>query len=375
MRKRICSLILVLFLLLPGVSATAEGCGAKAMIVYEPRTGTVLAEKNADEELLVASTTKIMTALVVLEHCALTDRVTVTAKQAGVEGSAVCLRPGEAYTVEELLCGIILASGNDAALALAEHTAGSMEAFAALMNEKCAELGLTHSHFVNPHGLDADGHYSSARDLAVLTAAAMENPDFCRIFSMQRCEIHGTIYYNHNKLLGSCEGCIGGKTGYTAAAGRVLVSCVERNGFRLICVTISDPDDWLDHRAAYDAAFAAYRYIPLPMKHWAEMEINSGVRACVPLACSVPGIVLPADAEAEIRTQLPRFVFAPVKSNAVLGRVTVCVDDEKLLSADIYCALDVDFDQSVPLSAREKFRRGWEMYCRYGIYRVYPMCY
>lgn len=377
MRKRMISaaMLLVCIVALPVLPAAAEDCSARSMIVYEPRTGTVLAEQNADEELLVASTTKIMTALVVLEHCALQETVTATAAQAAVEGSSMYLKAGETYTVEELLYGLILASGNDAAAALAEHTAGSCESFAKLMNDKCAALGLQHSHFANPHGLDAEGHYSSARDLAVITAAAMENPDFCRIFSTRHYTVHGVSYENHNKLLSSCEGCIGGKTGYTKAAGRVLVSCAERNGFRLICVTISDVNDWEDHRSAYDAAFGQYRYVSLPEEHWREIEVNSGCSASVPLCCGVPGVVLPKNVTAVIRTELPRFVFAPILPGQELGRVTVTADGKKLFTAPVYCAAGTELDAAVPLTARERFQRGWDLYCRYGIYRVYPMYY
>ena len=353
----------------------AADCSAKAMILYEPRTGTVLSERSADMELPVASTTKIMTALTVLERCALDETVTVTAAQAATEGSSMYLKAGERYTVEELLYGLLLASGNDAAVALAEHCAGSCTDFAALMNENCAALGLRHSHFANPHGLDAEGHYSSARDLAILTAAAMENPDFCRIFSTESARVHGVLYTNHNKLLKSCPGCIGGKTGYTSKAGRVLVSCVEREGLRLICVTVSDPDDWLDHAAAYDAAFAEYRYIPLPERQHMTLPVNSGVAAEVPLCCGVPGLVAPKSAELRIRTELPRFVFAPVSAGDVLGRITVFSDGKKLLSTPILCALENEQDQSVPLSLKEKLRRGWSLYCRYGVNRVYPMNY
>ena len=236
----------------------AEAISAKAAIVYEPVTGTVLYEKCADEPMLIASTTKIMTAMVVLENCDLQEKVDITSAHAAVEGSSMYLRPGGNYTVEDLLYGLMLASGNDAAAALADHTAGSMEAFAEKMNERAGELGLQNTHFANSHGLDAQGHYGPARDLAILTSAAMENETFREIFATASYEVGGVSYYNHNKLLSSCPGCIGGKTGYTEKAGRSLVSCVEREGMELICVTISDPRDWEDHAFLYDKCFGEY---------------------------------------------------------------------------------------------------------------------
>jgi len=375
MKKRLIALLLAVLMLSAPVLAAEPEYSAQAMILYAPDTDTVLFEKNADAEMLIASTTKIMTALVVLEHCALDETVCPTAEQAGVEGSSMYLRVGEPYTVEELLCGLMLASGNDAALALAEHTAGSAEAFAGLMNEKCRALGLKHTHFINPHGLDAEGHYSSASDLARITAEAMKNPEFCRFFSARQMIAHGVCYTNHNKLLGSYDGCTGGKTGYTKAAGRVLVSGAERDGLRLICVTISAPDDWTDHRNAYDAAFARYRFVPLPQSAWSRMVVLSGTAEAVSLGCGVPGVLVEKTAEAVITAELPRFVFAPVCAGDQVGRVRVTVDGVQVLSAPIFAQTCAEQDPSVPLTARERLRRGWQQYCKYSRYEVYPVIF
>ncbi|MBR1497243.1 MAG: D-alanyl-D-alanine carboxypeptidase [Oscillospiraceae bacterium] len=330
---------------------------AASAIVLEPRTGTVLYEKAPDERMLVASTTKLMTALVVLEHCPLDDIVVPTAAHAAVEGSSMLLKPGERYTVEELLYGLLLASGNDAAAALADHCAGGMEAFAALMNDRVETLGLQNTHFANSHGLDAPEHYSSARDLAAITAAAMENPVFCRMFASESYTTHGITYYNHNRLLGSCPGCVGGKTGYTRAAGRVLVSVVEREGMRLICVTISDPDDWADHAALYDAMFARWRYQTLPAEGWARVETLSGTQAYVRLDCDLKGMVLPKDSEVRLKARLPRFVYAPVMAGERAGSAGVYVDGALAVTAELRYGETVSLDRAVPLSAWERFRR------------------
>ena len=247
--------LLRLCLLLCIVPAVAEAVevSATAAVLLDADTGQLLYEKNGDEQMLIASTTKIMTALVALEQAEPDDTVAVT-REHMAEGSSMYLKPGETVRVEELLYGLLLCSGNDAALALTE-CAGGLEPFVALMNEKAAALGMTHTSFANPNGLDAEGHYSTARDMAVLAAAAMEEPTFRRICSSRAVTIGQRTMENHNRLLRQVEGCIGLKTGYTKAAGRTLVSCAERCGCRLIAVTLRDSDDWADHAALYEYGF------------------------------------------------------------------------------------------------------------------------
>ncbi|MGN1002271.1 MAG: D-alanyl-D-alanine carboxypeptidase family protein [Oscillospiraceae bacterium] len=348
------------------INVSAAEVSAASAIVYEPVTGTVLYEKAPDEQMLIASTTKIMTALVVLENCALDETVEVKPEHAAVEGSSMYLKPGEEYTVEELLYGLMLASGNDAAAALADHTAGSMEAFAALMNEKCDELGLENTHFVNSHGLDAEGHYSSARDLALITAAAMENEIFCRIFSTKTYSTHGLSYVNHNKLLSTCEGCTGGKTGYTDAAGRILVSTAEREGMTLICVTISDPRDWEDHKALYDACFGAYRFLDL--RPCGEMSVISGKRDSVGLVSETAGLLVEKAAETELRYYLPSFVFAPVRRGEEAGRVELYVDGVLEQSCALSYADTVVENKEQLLSTWERLGRAMGKTSAKGIY-------
>ena len=194
-----------------------------------------------------------LTALVALERAKLTDTITVTASHM-VEGSSMYLKPGETVTVEELLYGLMLCSGNDAALALAD-CCGGLDAFVQAMNEKAAALGMKDTSFANPNGLDDENHYSTARDMAVLAAYAAEDPTFRRICSTKTATVGGRSMTNHNKLLRQIEGCIGMKTGYTKAAGRTLVSCAERQGRRLVAVTLCDGNDWADHAALYEFGF------------------------------------------------------------------------------------------------------------------------
>ena len=242
----------LIFCITPAVAEALE-VSATAAVLMDADMGQVLYEKNGDRQMLIASTTKIMTALVVLEHAAPDDVITVTPDHMA-EGSSMYLKAGETVRVEELLYGLLLCSGNDAALALTE-CAGGLTPFVALMNEKAAALGMARTSFANPNGLDSDGHYSTARDMAVLAAAAVENPTFRRICSSRSVTIGQRTMENHNRLLRQMEGCVGLKTGYTQAAGRTLVSCTERDGCRLVAVTLQDGNDWADHAALYDYGF------------------------------------------------------------------------------------------------------------------------
>ena len=222
--------------------------------------GEVLFDKNADERLPMASTTKIMTCILAIENCDLDEVITVTPASAGIEGSSLYMKEGDVTTVRDMLYAAMLRSANDAASALAIHVSWSEEEFAALMNDKAGSLGMNDTHFTNPHGLPDKEHYTSARDFARLAAYAMENETFAKIASTQEyvVTINGEDrkpIKNHNRLLFTYDGCIGVKTGYTRSSGRCLVSAAERDGVRLICVTLSDSNDWRDHTALLDYGF------------------------------------------------------------------------------------------------------------------------
>lgn len=233
----------------------APGVSAKAAILLDADSGQVVFEKNADEPGLIASTTKIMTALLICESEDLSREVTVPDAAVGIEGSSLYLQKGERLTVEALLYGMMLHSGNDAAAALAILSAGSVERFVERMNLRARGLWLPDIHFANPSGLDDEGNYASARSLALLTAEAMKNERFRTVVGTKTAVYGGRSLTNHNKLLWQYPGALGVKTGYTKQAGRILVSCAERNGRRLVCVTMNDPDDWRDHKALLDYGF------------------------------------------------------------------------------------------------------------------------
>jgi len=236
----------------------AVSTSATSAILMDADSGRVLYEQNADRKMLIASTTKIMTALVALRNGNLSDEVKVSKNAAYTEGSSMYLKVGETLTLETLLYGLMLCSGNDAAVAIAEHIGGNVDQFARMMNEEAQALGMTSSSFANPNGLDHEAHYSTARDMANLARAAMENETLVRIVSTKQITIGGRTMSNHNKLLSYQDGCLGLKTGYTKAAGRTLVSCAEKNGQRLIAVTLQDGNDWVDHQVLYDYGFSAY---------------------------------------------------------------------------------------------------------------------
>lgn len=344
------------------IPARAElAVSAKAAILMHADSGRVLYEKNADEHMLIASTTKIMTAIVVLEHCELDDLVEVDSRSAGIEGSSMYLKAGESYTVEDLLYGLLLVSGNDAASALALHVADSMEEFAELMNAKAAELGMTESSFKNAHGLDEEGHYSTARDMAKLAAYCMGNEDFARIAGTVSNTVGEQTLVNHNRLLREYDGCLGLKTGYTMAAGRTLVTCAERDGARYVCVTLNDPDDWDDHKALYDWAFANYSFaevIPAGLSY--EVPLISGAEMTAPAETEGAAYALIKNGESfDMELELPAFAFAPISEGERAGRAVACSDGQEIASVRIVYSEDVEVDRELKLTPGERFLRFW----------------
>ncbi len=240
-------------------SAYAFGTSAESSIVISMDTRQILYNDNAFEKMGMASTTKIMTALVALENGNTSDIFTVSKNAQNQEGSSIYLRTNDKITLEALLYGLMLNSGNDAAVAIAEGIGGSVESFVKMMNEKAKEIGCRNTQFKNPNGLSDPEHYSTAYDLALIMAYAMENEEFAKIVSTKEYQIKNensvTYLRNHNKLLWQTKECIGGKTGFTKANGRCLVSCAEKDGVRIVAVTLNAHNDWNDHKSLYDYAF------------------------------------------------------------------------------------------------------------------------
>ncbi len=314
----------VLFLQSP-----VRAVSAQKALVLDAVTGRVLYEKNADQQALIASTTKIMTALIVCERCNVLDRMRIPKEAVGIEGSSMYLKEGEILTLQELLYGLMLSSGNDAAVALAIYCGGTVEGFAELMNDKAHALGLRNTHFENPNGLDSPGHYSTARDLAVLAAYAMENPIFYKTVSARTVTVGIRQLRNHNKLLWQVEGADGVKTGFTRAAGRILVSSATRDGRRLICVTLNDPNDWADHAALLEEGFSRYavRRIVSAGDRIGVLEVESGSENHVEvLAAADLEFPLAEDEHPVMVLPGPGFVYSPVTEGADAGFAYVLID-------------------------------------------------
>lgn len=329
---------------------------AHSAILICADTGDVLYENNADEQMLIASTTKIMTAIVALENCDLTEKVTVDTEWCCIEGSSMYLEAGKSYTVKELLTGMLVTSGNDAATAISCHVAGSESEFAKLMNEKAAELGMTNSSFENPHGLDAEKQYSTARDMATLARYCMENPVFRELVSTKSATIGELTFINHNKLLWNCDGCIGIKTGYTIAAGRTLVSCCERGGMRLICVTLNAPDDWNDHTALYDWGFSNYSLTVIDNSSFSMLiPTVSGVNDYAALTVENRLVFLnKPDNTVSVETEAPRFLFAGGLEGEKVGKIRIYVNGELAAEENLVYTVSNDIDVNHKLSLGER---------------------
>lgn len=333
----------------------AVSVGAHSAALMCAESGELLYELSPDELRPMASTTKIMTALVAIENASLDTVATVSPDAVGIIGSSVYLRDGEQITLESLLYALLLESANDAATQIAITVGGDEAGFVAMMNEKAKQLGLSHTHFSNPHGLDSDGHYTTARELAAIAAAALENETFAEMAGTYKKVIStedgsiSRLLVNHNRMLRSYDGAIGVKTGYTSGAGRCLVSAARRDGVTLIAVTLDDHRDWADHTAMLDAGFAAYSErilcgaggltytLPLEGAEENSLTVSNGDSAAV---------VLPRGAELRQVVELPRFVFAPVRSGQTLGAVHYYVGEREVASVPLRAQQSAEEKQS-----------------------------
>ena len=330
------------------LTVSAAGTSAKACVVMEAGSGRMLYSKNPDERLPEASTTKIMTALVVAENADADTVVQVPEQAQGVEGSSVYLRAGEHLTVKELLYGLMLQSGNDCAVALALTVGGSIENFAAMMNDKAAALGCRNTNFVNPHGLPDDNHYTSARDLAVISAAAMNNPLVKEIVSTKKINIsnegygYDRVIVNKNKILSSFEGANGVKTGYTKKAGRCFVGAAERNGMQLIAVVLNCGPMFEESMSLMDEMFDKYE-----MKNLAEgvaipkcVAVKKGRSGSVKVACEREmrfPLKKDGSENGKIRRTLNMtdVLKAPVGKGDKAGELKVSFDNRLIFSSNI----------------------------------------
>ncbi len=303
-------------------------CSASAQsgsfLIMDGRTLDVLEGENADQRLPMASTTKVMTALVTLDTVGLSEKVSVPPEAVGVEGSSLYVKAGEIYTVEELLYALLLQSANDCAAVLAWYAGGEdVKVFVEKMNQKATELGLKDTHFANPHGLSAEGHYTTARELAVIMAEALKNKDFCRITGAKKYTIGNKTVVNHNRLLSLYPACIGGKTGYTMEAGRCLVTAAQREGTTLICVTLGRRDDWNIHTSAYEKWFSSLETVSLAEKGAVSVKLpvaGGGIVSAINND-AVTARLFQYDGSAETRVIAPSFLYGEKATGAVVGTV------------------------------------------------------
>lgn len=332
MRKKLIPVLLfaVLCLLIPmqrndAFHAASAQSEARAECVVEVSSRRVLHAMNAETPLPNASTTKILTAIMIIDDCDLSETVEIPPQAAGTEGSSIYLKAGERYTVEELLYGLMLRSGNDAAVTLALHHSGSIAAFAQAMNEKAAMLGATDSHFVNPHGLPDKRHKTTARDLAFIAAYAMQNETFRTIVSTKYYAPRG--WYNKNKMLASYEGANGIKTGFTADAGRCLVTSARRNDMTLVSVVLGCPQMYERTAELLDGAFENYSVTQLADPAMLPPNVGMPCTFCYPLR---------RDEFSLVRTELHIPEPVPEKKGAIAGYVEIFLANNLIFSQNLY---------------------------------------
>jgi len=308
---------------------------AKSAIAIEWTTGKILFEKNKDLRLPMASTTKIMTAILTIENCDLNKEIEIPPQAIGVPGSSIYLEKGERLKIIELLYGLMLASGNDAAVALAISICGDVKKFVNLMNKKAKELGLQNTVFSSPHGLEEGRHYTTAYDLACLTAYAMRNQTFREIVSTTQKEIRWTtrpynrILKNKNKMLKSYQGAEGVKTGFTKRAGRCLVTSVYRDGFRVICVVLNAPDMWNDTRKILDFAYQNYKFLKVDRGEMGYLKVKNSKENWVKLGITEQkSFVLTKDQYPSLNVVISNKISAPVKKYTKIGKIEIKYDHQ-----------------------------------------------
>lgn len=344
----ICLMLFVVF------NVSAEGVtslSAQSAVLIEQSTGRVLFDKNCEKRMKPASTTKILTAICALEYGNLDDIVTVSKNAACQEGSSMYLNEGEKIKLEDLIYGLMLNSGNDAAVAIAEYISKDTIKFSKLMNEKAVDIGAYNSNFVTPNGLDDENHYVTAKDLALITASALENEKFCEIVKTRNKVItteNGNKKYltNHNKMLSLYNGCIGVKTGFTKASGRTLVTASDNNGIKLIAVTLNASDDWNDHKKLLDFGNSRVRKINIldKEKEVFDAVVKNGVKSGVKLKCENGYSDIEIDGNKdkfELKYNVKK-LKAPVMKNEIAGSVEVYKNGEKVFKTNLRSLESVD---------------------------------
>ncbi len=353
----------------PPAKAAPEGGTSSAAVVLETGTNRVLFESNPNAQMPMASTTKIMTALVALEYGNLDDKVVIPREAVGIEGSSIYLKEGEVLSLEQLLYGLMLSSGNDVAVAVACHVGGSVEGFVDMMNTKAMEIGAENTCFINPNGLHDDNHYTTAYDLALITSCALKNPEFQKICSTQYKEIPGPegtprTLKNKNKLLWQYEGGNGVKTGYTKAAGKCLVASAKREDMQVVCVVLNSSSMFIQSMALMDEAFECFDNVPVLSEGEPLGTIPvEGANVDSVTICMDEEIRLPLTKEEEneinVRVSMVPKLKAPVEAGLPLGRLEVFIGETKVME------MGITLEDTIPEKAwgdwLHEIVRGWRL--------------
>lgn len=351
----------IFFSLCLNVNATEISLSAKSAILINALTNEVVYEKNAYEKRGMASTTKIMTALLAIEKGNLQKTYVAKDEDVRIEGTSIALKAGDRITLETLICGMLLESGNDAANVTARVIGKSREKFVSLMNQKAKEIGMENTHFENPSGLTEEGHFSTAYDMALLGSFAIKNKQFRDLCSLSSLRVsYGNPEYqrtfkNHNKLLNSVEGAFGIKTGFTKASGRCLVSAAERDGVTLVAVTLSAPDDWNDHKTLFEYGFEKVKVYETEFnteKIKIDVVGSDNNRIDVKLKKQLTYTALNEEINPEIVVLCDGFLYSEVKKGDRVGCVKVFSGNGNLL-----CESDLISTENAPMNFTEKEKR------------------
>lgn len=337
-------------MLISHINCSCADISASKAVVINADTKEILYEKNAHKKASMASTTKMLTSIIAIESGKLDGEVTATAECLS-EGSSIGLKDGYKLSLKDLVYGMLLESGNDAANLCAIYLGNNFDGFANIMNKKAKEIGMTNSNFVTPSGLDADSHYSTAYDMALLGAYCIDNPIFREICSKKDYDITliepkiNLNFYNHNKLLTSCEGVFGIKTGFTRKSGRCLVSACERDGATLVCATLNAPDDWNDHKTLYDSVFAELNKSTISFCEINEINVYGGQKQKIKVECKDFAYHFKENDDIYIKASIPPIIYAPIGKGEIIGKVQYLTNKGTIHTSYIYSCEDVSLGE------------------------------
>lgn len=378
-KKAVCvivALITAVFFSITTAFAVSNGdkpnISAQTYVLYCVNNNKVYCSKNENQKMKPASTTKILTSLIALEYADANNKCVKFTKEMTAEGSSMYLEIGNVVKLSDLAAGMMMASGNDAANATALSVSGSFEKFSELMNIKAKQIGMKNSHFVTPSGLDDENHYSTAFDMALLMSYALENENFAKLTSQKSFTVDfiepkdkRTTYANHNRLLSLYKNCIGGKTGYTMAAGRCLVSAAEKDGLTFVCVTMNDRNDWNDHIALYNYAFENYACIECDdSEFYADVNCVGGEKDVVTISGEkAESIVIPYSEKENVEKNIyiNDFYYAPFKSGDELGRIEYVLNGKVVAKTSLTACENNNYiikKKSIITKIKELFKYG-----------------